>query len=112
MTVGNLEIVPIVDGTSHLPIENAVQHPDGKIWDCADHPTDEDGRIRPDIGSFLIQITRDFTVRRRRSLQRTAVLASRGADTTYARASRTSPLTGCSEAPVPKVDRRSGRQSR
>ncbi|MCX5535137.1 MBL fold metallo-hydrolase [Streptomyces sp. NBC_00006] len=56
MKVGNLEIVPIVDGTSHEPIENAVSHPDGKIWDCVDHPTDENGRIRLDIGSFLVRI--------------------------------------------------------
>ncbi|RYE41589.1 MAG: MBL fold metallo-hydrolase [Hyphomicrobiales bacterium] len=57
MKVGRLNIVPIVDGTAHEPIEKAVSHPDGKVWDCTDHPTDENGRIRLDIGSFLIQIT-------------------------------------------------------
>ncbi|OZC61903.1 MBL fold metallo-hydrolase [Rhodococcus sp. 15-725-2-2b] len=56
MKVGTLDIVPIIDGTAHEPIGNAVTHPDGKIWDCVEHPTDESGRIRLDIGSFLIRI--------------------------------------------------------
>ncbi|MYW96086.1 MBL fold metallo-hydrolase [Amycolatopsis rubida] len=56
MKVGSLEIVPIVDGVAREPIENAVSHPDGKSWDCPDHPADDNGRIRLDIGSFLIRI--------------------------------------------------------
>ena len=61
MKVGSLEIIPIIDGIAHEPIENAVSHPDGKAWDCADHPTDPNGRIRLDIGSFLIRI-KDRTI--------------------------------------------------
>lgn len=61
MKVGSLEIVPIVDGTAHEPIENAVSHPDGKLWACPHQPTDERGRLRFDIGSFLIKI-KDRTI--------------------------------------------------
>ena len=61
MRVGRFEIVPVVDGIARVPIEEAVSHPDGKLWDCAEHPTDADGLIRLDIGGFLIRM-RDRTV--------------------------------------------------
>lgn len=61
MKVGSLEIVPIVDGTAYEPIEKAVSHPDGKIWDCPHQHADEQGRLRFDIGSFLLRI-KDRTV--------------------------------------------------
>ncbi|MDQ0029052.1 MBL fold metallo-hydrolase [Arthrobacter bambusae] len=55
MRIGSLDILPIVDGTAREPIEAAVSHPDGKVWDCADHPADEHGRLQFDIGAFLIR---------------------------------------------------------
>jgi glyoxylase-like metal-dependent hydrolase (beta-lactamase superfamily II) len=61
MNVGSLEIVPIIDGTSHDPVEAAVSHPEGRIWDCPHDPVDERGRLRFDIGSFLIRI-KDRTI--------------------------------------------------
>lgn len=61
MKVGNLEIVPIIDGTAHEPVENAVSHPDGKLWDCPQHAADENGNLRLDIGSFLLRI-KDRTI--------------------------------------------------
>lgn len=56
MKVGSLEIVPLVDGTAREPVEAAVRHPEGKKWDCPQHAADESGRLRFDIGSFLIRI--------------------------------------------------------
>lgn len=61
MKVGSLEIVPIIDGTAREPVEAAVSHPDGKKWDCPQHAADENGRLRFDIGSFLLRI-KDRTV--------------------------------------------------
>lgn len=57
MKVGNLEIVPILDGTGWLPPEQVVSHPEGKIWDCPHHTSDAEGRLQFDIGSFLIRIS-------------------------------------------------------
>src|SRR5205823_4469943 len=56
MKVGRVEIVPLLDGTARVPIEEAVAHPEGKRWDCAEHPIGETGRIRMDIGSFMVKI--------------------------------------------------------
>ncbi len=56
MKVGRFDIVPVVDGTAHVPIEAAVSHPEGKKWDCAEHPTDASGLIRLDIGGFLVRM--------------------------------------------------------
>ena len=56
MKVGRFHIVPILDGSAHVPIEDAVSHPEGKIWDCAEHPTDAAGRIHLDIGGFLVRM--------------------------------------------------------
>mgnify|MGYP005990216019 CR=1 FL=1 len=56
MKVGSMEIVPIVDGTAREPISSAVSHPEGKMWDCMHQPADSYGRLRFDIGSFLIVI--------------------------------------------------------
>jgi len=54
--VGRFEIVPVVDGIARVPIEEAVSHPEGKRWDCAEHPVDKNGLIRLDIGGFLIRM--------------------------------------------------------
>jgi glyoxylase-like metal-dependent hydrolase (beta-lactamase superfamily II) len=59
--VGNLDIVPIIDGTARLPIEMAVSNTQGSAWDCGHQPLDGQGRIRMDIGSFLLQ-TGDRTI--------------------------------------------------
>ena len=56
MKVGRLAVVPLMDGTARVPIEEAVEHPEGKRWDCAQHPFDKTGRIRMDIGSFMVKI--------------------------------------------------------
>jgi len=56
MKIGRFSIDPIIDGTAKVPIEDAVSHPEGKKWDCADHPTDESGLIRFDIGGFLVRL--------------------------------------------------------
>jgi glyoxylase-like metal-dependent hydrolase (beta-lactamase superfamily II) len=61
MKVGNVDIVPILDGTARLPIANTVTHPRGSRWDCQHQPLDGQGRIRMDIGSFLVRI-RDRTI--------------------------------------------------
>lgn len=55
MKVGSLEIVPVLDGTARLPLEMAVTNTRGSAWDCPHQPLDERGRIRMDIGSFLLQ---------------------------------------------------------
>jgi glyoxylase-like metal-dependent hydrolase (beta-lactamase superfamily II) len=61
MQVGSVDIVPVIDGVARLPIELAVANPAGSPWDCGHQPLDSRGRIRMDIGSFLIQ-TGDRTV--------------------------------------------------
>lgn len=56
MKVGNVDIVPVLDGTAQLPIENTVTHPRELRWECHHQPLDEQGRIRMDIGSFLLRL--------------------------------------------------------
>lgn len=56
MKVGSLEIVPILDGIAYEPVEAAVSHPEGKPWACPQHAPDDRGRLRFDIGSFLIRL--------------------------------------------------------
>ena len=56
MKVGRFHIEPVIDGIARVPIEDAVSHPEGKAWDCADHPVDDNGLIRLDIGGFLIRM--------------------------------------------------------
>lgn len=55
MKVGSIQIVPIIDGTAYEPWRDAVQHPEGNAWECPQHAPDERGRLRFDIGSFLIR---------------------------------------------------------
>jgi len=61
MKVGSIDIIPILDGTARLPLEFAAAHPQGQPWSCPHQPFDAHGRIRMDIGTFLIQ-TGDRTV--------------------------------------------------
>ncbi|WP_431926051.1 MBL fold metallo-hydrolase [Amycolatopsis tucumanensis] len=56
MKVGNVDIVPILDGTARLPIGNTVTHRRDARWDCAHQPLDEHGRIHMDIGAFLVRL--------------------------------------------------------
>lgn len=55
MKVGNLDIAPIIDGTARLPVGAAVTSTRGSAWDCPHQPLDGQGRIRMDIGSFLLR---------------------------------------------------------
>jgi glyoxylase-like metal-dependent hydrolase (beta-lactamase superfamily II) len=61
MKIGSLEIVPIIDGTAREPVEAAVSHPEGDVWNCSHDAVDENGCLRFDIGSFLIRI-KDRTI--------------------------------------------------
>jgi len=55
MKVGNLDVVPIIDGTARLPVATAVSSTSDSVWDCPHQPLDGQGRIRMDIGSYLLQ---------------------------------------------------------
>lgn len=55
MRVGRIEIVPVFDGVARLPVEAAAHHAAGAAWSCAHQPLDAAGRLRMDIGSFLVR---------------------------------------------------------
>ncbi|MEB3371895.1 MBL fold metallo-hydrolase [Saccharopolyspora mangrovi] len=55
MKVGDLQIVPILDGHSYDPIDTLLVHESGDRWDCPEHPLDARGRIEMTIGGFLIK---------------------------------------------------------
>jgi glyoxylase-like metal-dependent hydrolase (beta-lactamase superfamily II) len=61
MLVGNITIEPIMDGVARLPLGMTATHRAGSDWSCAHQPMDRHGRIRVDIGSFLIK-TQDRTI--------------------------------------------------
>lgn len=61
MQVGRIDITPVLDGVARLPIELAVAGPEGSRWNCVHQPLDARGRIRMDIGSFLVH-TSDRTI--------------------------------------------------
>jgi glyoxylase-like metal-dependent hydrolase (beta-lactamase superfamily II) len=59
--VGSIDITPVLDGVARLPMEMAVAGPAGLSWNCVHQPLDARGRIRMDIGSFLVR-TQDRTI--------------------------------------------------
>ncbi|TDD27910.1 MBL fold metallo-hydrolase [Kribbella turkmenica] len=61
MKIGSVHVVPVLDGVARLPIELAVASQQGSPWDCGHQPLDARGRIRMDIGSFLVRI-KDRTI--------------------------------------------------
>lgn len=61
MQVGRIDIVPVLDGVARLPIELAVNSQAGSRWSCVHQPLDASGRIRMDIGSFLVH-TKDRVI--------------------------------------------------
>jgi glyoxylase-like metal-dependent hydrolase (beta-lactamase superfamily II) len=56
MKIGNVDVLPVIDGTARLPIEHAVSGPAGVQWNCGHQPLDSRGRIRMDIGSFALRL--------------------------------------------------------
>ncbi|SHL52158.1 Metallo-beta-lactamase superfamily protein [Pseudonocardia thermophila] len=55
MRVGTIDVVPVLDGTARLPVQNTVVHAGGAPWTCHHQPLDAHGRIRMDVGAFLIR---------------------------------------------------------
>lgn len=53
--VGGIQIVALLDGSSPVPLSEAVTAEDGRDWNCAEHPLDAQGRLSLDLGSYLIR---------------------------------------------------------
>ncbi|WP_375002130.1 MBL fold metallo-hydrolase [Aeromicrobium sp. CTD01-1L150] len=56
MKIGNATIIPVLDGTARLPIELAAAHRSGSPWSCQHQALDEQGRLRMDIGTFVVKV--------------------------------------------------------
>ncbi|MYW93161.1 MBL fold metallo-hydrolase [Amycolatopsis rubida] len=56
MKIGAVDIVPILDGIARLPLAGTVVHARGARWECRHQPLDAEGRIRMDVGSFLVRL--------------------------------------------------------
>ncbi|WP_370938030.1 MBL fold metallo-hydrolase [Amycolatopsis sp. cg13] len=56
MKIGAIDIVPVLDGIARLPLAGTVVHARGARWECRHQPVSADGRIRMDVGSFLLPL--------------------------------------------------------
>ncbi|WP_344199116.1 MBL fold metallo-hydrolase [Aeromicrobium alkaliterrae] len=56
MRVGSATVIPVLDGTARLPIEHAAANSAGAPWSCHHQPLDAQGRIRMDIGTFVVKV--------------------------------------------------------
>lgn len=56
MKIGSVEILPIIDGQGHVQLDTAVSGPEGTLWDCPHDRIVEPGRLRFDVGGFLVLI--------------------------------------------------------
>ena len=55
MKVGEVDVVPVLDGTSLEPLHEVVSHADDAEWDCPQQPLDDQRRLPMDIGGFLVR---------------------------------------------------------
>ncbi|WP_406630844.1 MBL fold metallo-hydrolase [Amycolatopsis sp. WGS_07] len=56
MKIGTVDIVGVLDGIARLPLASTVVHARGARWECHHQPVGADGRIRMDVGSFLVRL--------------------------------------------------------
>ncbi|WP_235747493.1 MBL fold metallo-hydrolase [Nocardia coffeae] len=53
--IGEIDLLPIVDGVAHEPLSEVVAHDVGADWCCPGHPVDADGRIELGLGGYLVR---------------------------------------------------------
>lgn len=55
MRIGRVDLLPVHDGVARLPVSFTVSNTAGAPWSCPHQPADDLGRIRMDLGSFLVR---------------------------------------------------------